>query len=474
MKRTRTACQGLLLFVVCVAPVLLPSPCAASDVAPVLDPEETGLFCVQLVVPDRVSAEVELEVAAIELRGEINRSTRLPVEIPRLASRELAGRAPVWIDTAVEPDLYHVLVIDFDVARVRVDRAWTDADSSALRVELPLERRIAAGEGTVLALRWEVDALAVDDPGWRPVFTAESTPLPALGERAYVAQSGSGSVGVIDRNTGRLAAVLPTGGEPTDVAWAEAARRLFVSVAGMEELVAYDVGEMNVPRRLPLRYGDDPRRVLVSDDEQRVAVLCAQSSTIVMVSAFSLVETDRFNVAPRPVAMAEDPRSGRLFVTSELAGEVTVLDPRGGDAPTVIGGLDAPREIAYLARENRFAVSVARGRRIELRDARSGAVLETLELCGPVRSMAHQHRSGRLYAALAGCDQIAVLRPDQAVEIDREPLPGAPALVTLDPEDRHLLVPVPELGQVVSLRTTRAGSRTLYWTGRGPSAVVVP
>ena len=103
-----------------------------------------------------------------------------------------------------------------------------------------------------------------------------------------------------------------------------------------------------------------------------------------------------------------------------------------------------------------------------------GGNFDAVDVCGPVRGMIYQERTKRLYAALAVCDELTVLRPSLDLEIDRVPLPARPGLLHLDPEGRTVLVPLPGENALFTVDTTRTGETGLILVGPRPVAVVIP
>lgn len=464
----RTCRHGRLVGAIVVLALSLAGPALAG-----LDPAHQAHLTVFGRAASRSAAAVELHVERFELSTSEGRVDVVPTR-PLLSSERDAGTPRTWMRSAFASGRLDSLRVVFDHARVRIGGVWTEVDLSGHPVDIEIRRDLAPGECLVLHLDFDPDATSIDADVWRPVLRPRIPERPPLGQRIFVALEAGGTVAVLDRRSGEVVQEIGVGGRPTDLVYSALERRLFVTVAGRDELVAVDLGHVDQLRRLPLRFGDAPSRIILSDDEQDVFVLARGHDALVRISNQSFQEGARIPLEPRPVALVADPRSGRVFVSSELSRVVEVVDPRENAVVDRFEVRDAAGEMVFLPAERELLVAAHDTRSLARLDAGSGATIDSIELCGPVRGLAAQARSSRVFALLALCDQLTVLLPRLELEIESQPLPAAAGRARLDPEGRMLLVTLPEDASVLSINTSRTREVRIHEVGPRPVAVIVP
>ena len=452
-----------------LAAILVPGPRVSAS----FDPASQSSVAVYLRLPDRITAQVRLEIDRFEFDtadGTIGVApTRRVID-----SGSDAGRSFQWARAVIEPAAVDSFRVVLASARVRVGEIWTEVDLSGEVVGFDLRRDLRPGECLVMNFAFDPDATAVDAETWRPVLRRTHPERPPLGQRIFVAQSGAGTIAVVDRRGGDVVEEIGVGGRPVDLAWSVVERRLYVAVAERDEIVAIDLGDIDRIRRLPLGFGDEPSRVLLSADERVLHVIARGHDSLVQVSAQTFQETARIRLEPRPVDLVEDPRSGRIFVTSEASRSVEVIDPAAGAVTARFTTRNVPGEIEFLGDVSELLVASREGSSLERIDAGTGASIDSIELCGTVQGLAYQDRSQRVFAAMDLCREVAVLRPVLDLEIGTVALGGDPGLIRLDPEQRMLLVPLPAENAIVLVNTSRAREVQSFDVGPGPVSVVVP
>lgn len=437
------------------------------------DPEYQAHVTVYGRVPERVSSEIDLRFARFEIFTAGDTYTFEP-QRGSLATPDDAGRAPVLLRAAFSAGRIDSLRVILDSAQVVVGEASTSVDLAELAVTAKLSVEAVPGECFVLHLEFDPDATPLDADPWRPDLEFGFVERPPLGQAVFTALEAGGTVAVLDRRSQWVAVEFGVGGRPTDLVYSPVERRLFVTVAERDELVAVDLGDIDRMRRLPLRFGDAPSRLVLSADERDVLVLSSGHDALVAVSSQTFQETVRIPLTPRPVALAADARSARVFVSSGSTRAVEVVDLTRSVVVETFAVRDMPGEMIYLPEARELLVATQDGRSIERLDARSGASLESIEMCGPTTGMALQERSQRVFVAMELCRELSVLRPRLDVEVARQALRGDPGRLRLDPEERMLYVPMPSEGTLLVINSSRVREMSVIDVGPRPVAVVIP
>ena len=196
-----------------------------------------------------------------------------------------------------------------------------------------------SGDGSVSVIEtinnFPVGAIPV---GGEPVDVAISP----NGARAYVANKGSDSVAVIDTATNAVVGTVPVGKEPIGIAVSPDGHRVYVSNFGDETVSAIDTGTNSV-FGLPIAVGKEPDGVAVSPDGTRLLVAQRGGDvSVVDTAAAAVVGSVPDLLAPSRLAIG--PRGGRAFVTDSAAASVTAFNPVNGNvvgAPIAVGSKPA-------------------------------------------------------------------------------------------------------------------------------------
>jgi len=443
---------------------------ASSDTE--FEPAYNSLVLVNFAVPSRVETNSRLHVAEITAYFG-SRLQRVQASLDELVSLKLAGRAPRWASFTLEPAVLDSLVIRWAGFDVQVEEAWTHPPVEGRDTVIRLGQRVEAGEVVVLNLLWQPDAQDRTAADWRPRIDVETLSEPPLGARFYISEEDAGVIAVHERIGGRMVRALPTGGQPRDLAWDPARQRLYAAVAGRDELVSFDPVGRETIRRVPLSFGADPTRVLLSTDRQRIAVLAPGRDLVFLFSASSFQEIAKIRVGQHPVDMAEDPRSGRIYVSCLTAGRVDVIDPYVAEVVTSFEGLESPTQLLVL-RSGLLAVGQNPGRRLHLLDPNTGALQSTLNPCGPTDGMVEVPRVDRLFVLSNFCSEISVFRPEAGLELAAIRISELAGLPSLGPRGAEIYVPLPESGQVMLISVDRTSNQRWIDVGPGAWRVVAP
>jgi len=444
----------------------------AAQAASGYDPGHEGLVLITVAVPERVEIAARLHLESITACVG-SRRIPVPVHFTELDSRSLAGRSPRWGSFALEPAVLDSLLITWQGVDVRVEEAWTYPDASEAANTFAMGRRINAGEVVVVNLRWEPDAMPAAADDWRPHFEIEELVEPPPGARVYVSEEDRGVVAVYDRAAGRLVRALPAGGKPRDLVWDELRQRLYVTVAGRDELLAIDPTGRATIRRLPLSYGADSTRLILTQDGSRIAVLAPGRDMVFLFSAASLQEIAKIPVGQGPEALVEDPRTGRILVSCNRAGRIDVIDPGSARVVRRFEQMGSPSELLMLG-SGQLAVGQDPGRRIELLDPATGAVQATVNACGPVDGLLELSRFERVLALSNFCSEITILRVGAGLELGGIPLDEVAGLPSLGPRGAEVFVPLPDSNRILVFSSDRAADQAMLDVGPTPWRVLVP
>lgn len=230
-------------------------------------------------------------------------------------------------DFPVHPGEITTVLIDWDLARTFDADGAPSATAFNLRRPDETVRRLALyvtdeEAGQVIAVNRATDQVfAVIQVGERPRGLAATSD----GRRVYVANSGGDSISVIDPRTHQIVDTLPlrAGSRPEDVLLAMDDRRLVVSCPGVNVLAVYEpfsnvlIGEIELSR--------SPGRLARTPDERTVYTLLPDGSQMAAIDVTRITDPPRLvPVDAKPVDLAVNPLTGKIFVTHEGSPSLTV------------------------------------------------------------------------------------------------------------------------------------------------------
>ena len=228
-----------------------------------------------------------------------------------------------------------------------------DKASPAGTIELPEGARPhglkALSDGRLLVTAEGLKELLVVDPRTRRVLsriptareTSHMVVASADGNRAYVANIGSGSVTVVDLTEGKAIKDIPTGGGAEGIAITPDGREVWVCNRAADTVSVLDSRTLGVAATLQVP--QFPIRVKITPDGKRALVSCARSGDVAVIDTATKKQAKRISIDREAVAGSEE----RLFST------------RFGKSPVPVGLLIAPDgKRAWVASTNADIVSV--------------------------------------------------------------------------------------------------------------------
>ncbi|MCE9583406.1 MAG: hypothetical protein K8T20_13050 [Planctomycetes bacterium] len=152
--------------------------------------------------------------------------------------------------------------------------------------------------------------------------------LSADGLKAYVVNSTSNSVSILDIRDRKVVGEIPVGERPVHAAVSREGRFLYVSCTWAGDVEVIDLAEGRVVRKILA--GDEPYGVTVSRDGRRLFVANAVSDTVSVIESESGKTLSEIPVGHFPRDIAETADGSRLLVSNGLSRGMSVLDPATG------------------------------------------------------------------------------------------------------------------------------------------------
>jgi YVTN family beta-propeller protein len=162
----------------------------------------------------------------------------------------------------------------------------------------------------------------------------------ALARDAFVANSGSGTVSVIDTTTNAVVANVAVGGEPVDVAVTPDGTRAYVADKGTDTVVAIDTGSGSVVARIAV--GKEPDGIAIAPGGQYAYVSNFADGSVSLIDiATNTVPIGPIQVGKEPEGVAISPDS-RFAYVARRSGGIAVIDTGGNAVVGSVSGDDLP------------------------------------------------------------------------------------------------------------------------------------
>ncbi|WP_186319210.1 IPT/TIG domain-containing protein [Streptomyces sp. SAJ15] len=163
------------------------------------------------------------------------------------------------------------------------------------------------------------------------------------GLRAYVANSGSGTVSVIDTAADTVTATVTVGTGPWGVAVHPDGTRAYVTNSGSGTVSVINTTSNTVTATVTV--GTTPRGVALTPDGTRAYVANSDSGTVSVIDTTANTVT-RITTATSPTVLAASPDGTLVYATMTGAGSVTVINPSTDTVTATLPGFSGPQGIS--------------------------------------------------------------------------------------------------------------------------------
>ena len=179
------------------------------------------------------------------------------------------------------------------------------------------------------------------------------------GASAYVANSGSSNMSVINTATNTVAATVTVGSTPNAVAITPDSSQAYVTNSGGSTVSVISTTSNTVSTSISV--GSAPDAVAISQDGTRVYVANSTSGTVSAINPLTNTVATSVTVGSTPEALAVTPDATQAYVVNEGAGTLSVINTEINDSAFSYDGL---------------------GNRVRIVETASGAVTSTRQFVG--------------------------------------------------------------------------------------------
>ncbi|WFB10512.1 IPT/TIG domain-containing protein [Streptomyces sp. LX-29] len=293
---------------------------------------------------------------------------------------------------------------------------------------LPMRATTAAAYGPAL----------LADPGPIPVGPSPvSIAFTPDGTRAYVANSGTTTVSVIDTATNTATGTVTVGAEPWGVAVRPDGTRAYVTNSTAGTVSVINTATNTVIATIPV--GTSPRGVAVTPDGTRAYVANSGTTTVSVIDTATNTATGTVTVGAEPWGVAVRPDGTRAYVTNSTAGTVSVINTATNTVIATIPVGTSPRGVAVTPDGTRAYVANSGTTTISVIDTATNTATRITTATSPAFLTASPDGS-LVYATMTAAGTVTVINPSTDTITATILGFSGPQGISPTPDGRHLYV----------------------------------
>jgi len=197
---------------------------------------------------------------------------------------------------------------------------------------------------------------------------------------AYITNSESNSVSVIDATTNKVTATIPVGSNPIGVAINPNGTKVYVVNARSSDVSVIDTATNSVVATV--RAGNFPQGIVVSPNGKKVYVTNRYSNNVSVIDTGANTVVSTLNTGKSPAGVAVSPDGKKLYVTNYEDNTVSIFDTTTKTVITTISVGRGPKEIAVTPDGTRVYVANLDSESISVIDTATNSVTNTLTVGG--------------------------------------------------------------------------------------------
>jgi YVTN family beta-propeller protein len=434
---------------------------------------------------DASSQALVFELSSLRLRDAAGALRELDLARRSVSSSETALR--VKIGGAVAPPAQYTALV------LGVERAWQERPEGRLPLELralgeptgetatagmreyelPLNLRLGERDAASVFVEWRATDSLTGGVGFAPALSASfEAPQTALA-LIYVADAASGSVLAIDRASAQIVGTYKAGAEPRALALLRDRRRALVANSGDGSITVIDVRNGRVESTIPIAFGARTSDVALADPARWAAAANPALDSVSLVSLAPDGATFDVPVGRSPVRLAVAPDLGRVFVVESGGDSLSVIDVPSRAVVAEIAVESRPSDVDVDRDQNEAFVVHTTSPNLLVVDAEALSVVASIFVGADATDVLADPRRSRIYVARARPSEIVVVERRLAVVVRRIPLSARVESMAISREGGRIYAAAPQAGAVIVVDVVRGKEEAAIRCGSRPVDVVV-
>ncbi|MDB1087894.1 IPT/TIG domain-containing protein [Streptomyces sp. ACA25] len=227
------------------------------------------------------------------------------------------------------------------------------------------------------------------------------------GAHVYVANSGSGTISVLDVGTQASTTAIAPFTTPSGVAVTPDNARLFVANSGTRAVSTALRDILDVTGTIEV--GDTPYGIAVDPSGLRVYVTNQGSNTLSVIDTLSITVLATIAVSEAPTGVAVAPTGLEVYVTNRDGNSLSVINTATNTVVATLSGLFAPIGVAVTRDGSHLYVANSSANTVSVVDTTTRTVTDTIAVGATPWGVAASADSRQVYAANSGADTVSVI-----------------------------------------------------------------
>ena len=416
---------------------------------------------------------LHFEIAGISAVRDDGSAVPLALSLADLKGADLAGFQKLLATGILPPGLYRGISIQIKQALVETAEGEVELGVSEQPLEALHPFDVARQKVSVLFLSLDPAKMISGENQFTPAFSLASAAGLLINLTALVSNPRSNLITVFNKKTMQVADAIATGQGPRALALDQLRGRLYVAVAGDDELLAIDVFKRQIYNRLKLNFRDNPVDLVLTPDSRRLVSVNHDSNTVSLIDAFSMTEERRIRVGEGPTAAVMDPSGSRVYVLNTRSRSISVVDLTQRALAVTIGVEASPFRGAFNREGDRLFVISSDSPYLTVIDRLRLVVIQKIFVGAGAVSIKVDNQNGLLYVGRRIGGEIAVIEPSSAMFVDTFLIDGRPVFLAIDDQERMLFAALSDRSilQKINLISKRVVAE--IEVGKGAYAIVV-
>ena len=303
----------------------------------------------------------------------------------------------------------------YDRLRVRFSKATWVQDENTFELIYPAEGmefnysfQVLEDDITPVFMTWEPERCIRSHIRLSPCFSFEGKAVHLPEVVGYVTSEATGLVYVIDRNRNNVISIIRTGPSPKGIAANPDANRAYVVNSGSDTVSVIDTRYGRVIYTLNLETGSKSEAIALADDGKKLFVTNSATNSVSAIDASTYKMIVTIPVSINPVFVVAEPRGKKVYVVNNYSHEVSVIDTSRDAVVGIIRVEQYPETASIDAAGDKLYVVSPRSGHISIMPLSAGSVARTLRLTGRPFAVLPDTRGNRLFVAKEASGRIVL------------------------------------------------------------------
>jgi len=467
----RTVHPPGILLVSCL--LLLFTGCTASRMQTRLPLEAQGVVYLYLKTVSPEAGRLLFTLAHVAAVKENGEETPLSINVEEISTRSVS-RERLLASGELPPGRYRGFLFKVDKASLagEEDNAALQSPEESSTVDAPFV--VTRKRANVFSLTFQYAESFRGGVIFNPRFTVAPPVQPPTGITGYVVNRGANTITVFDKVTGRVTGVIPTGANPGAMAINPVVQsRAYLAVTGEDAVDVIDLFLGETIDRIRLFGGDRPLEMALTPDGKTLLVVNSGSNTVSLFDVVSLNELARLRVGNDPRSIVLDATGRRGYVFNTGGNTISVIDVPNRLVAATIATESGPLRGQFNRKGDRLYVIHQWSSFLLVIDPVSLVVVRRQQIGMGFQVLKVDPVTDWLYMARGGGNEVEIFDPFTLVAGISFRTGGEVAYMTLDGQERTLVMVMPESRTVRIINLIRSGIRAEIDVEDDPSWVTV-